>query len=81
MTPYPVARRIHCCQSIRPPDSAKEHIESQLYRAWSSTTGLGLSLEDAPTSGRAFFEIVHPDDRQALSEGRSRAPRDRTDVF
>ena len=48
---------------------------------WSSTTtGLGLSLEEAPTSGRAFFEFVHPDDRPALRETRDRALSDRTDA-
>ena len=47
---------------------------------WFSTTGLGLNLEEAPTSGRAFFELVHPDDRQALGESRARAISDRTDA-
>ena len=47
----------------------------------SSTTGLGLSLEEAPTSGRAFFERVHPDDRAALRENRARAIRDQTDAI
>src|SRR5687768_742973 len=46
----------------------------------SSTTGLGLKLDEAPTSGRAFFEFVHPDDRPAVSETRARALRDRTDA-
>jgi PAS domain S-box-containing protein len=47
---------------------------------WFSTTGLGLNLEEAPTSGRAFFELVHPDDRQAVGESRARAISDRTDA-
>jgi len=46
----------------------------------SSTTGLGLGPEDAPPSGRAFLELVHPDDRAALLETRARALRDRTDA-
>jgi PAS domain S-box-containing protein len=47
---------------------------------WFGTTGLGLKQEEAPTSGRAFFEIVHPDDRQLLGETRDRAIRARTDT-
>jgi len=47
---------------------------------WSSTTGLGVRQEEAPPNGRAFFELVHPDDRQALSDSRDRALRDRTDA-
>jgi PAS domain S-box-containing protein len=47
---------------------------------WLGTTGLGLKPEDAPTSGRAFFDLVHPDDRQALGVNRDRALRDRTDA-
>jgi PAS domain S-box-containing protein len=46
----------------------------------SGTTGLGLGPEEAPTSGRTFFERVHPDDRHALGETRNRVIRDRTDV-
>jgi PAS domain S-box-containing protein len=53
---------------------------SDVLRWSSSTTGLGLSLEQAPTSGRAFFELVHPDDRLALRETRARALLDRTDA-
>jgi PAS domain S-box-containing protein len=46
----------------------------------SSTTGLGLNRDRAPTSGRAFLELVHPEDRSALQELRARAIRDRTDA-
>ena len=47
---------------------------------WSSETGLGLSPEEAPASGRAFFEHVHPDDRSALGEIRDRALREGADA-
>jgi PAS domain S-box-containing protein len=47
----------------------------------SSTTGLGVSVEEGPTSGRAFFELVHPEDRSAIREVRTRALRDRTDAI
>jgi PAS domain S-box-containing protein len=47
---------------------------------WSSTTGLGLNPEEAPTSGRAFFELVHPDDRQALGAATDHAMRYKTDI-
>jgi PAS domain-containing protein len=48
---------------------------------WSSTTAAvyGLSPEEAPASGRAFFELVHPDDRQAL-EADDRALREGRDL-
>jgi PAS domain S-box-containing protein len=48
---------------------------------WSGTTGLGMNREQAPTSGRAFFELVHPDDRLAVRETRVRAIRDRIDAI
>ena len=49
---------------------------------WSSgTTGLGLRPEDAPASGHAFMELVHPDDRAALRETRARALCDRIDAI
>jgi PAS domain S-box-containing protein len=48
---------------------------------WSSaTTGLGLDVEEAPTSGSAFLALLHPDDRAAIVEIRERALRDRTDA-
>jgi PAS domain S-box-containing protein len=47
---------------------------------WPGTTGLGLKPEEAPTCGRAFFDLVHPDDRHALGANRDRALRDRTDA-
>jgi PAS domain S-box-containing protein len=47
---------------------------------WSSETGLGLRPEEAPASGRAFFEHVHPDDRSTLGEIRDRALREGTDA-
>lgn len=49
---------------------------------WSGTTALtfGLSPEHVPTTGRAFIELVHPDDRQALAENHDRAIRDRRDI-
>jgi PAS domain S-box-containing protein len=49
---------------------------------WSDTTALafGLSREQAPKSGREFFALVHPDDRQALTEASQRAIRERTDL-
>ena len=40
----------------------------------------GMSPKDVPTTGRAFFELVHPDDRQSLGEATNRAMRDRTDL-
>jgi PAS domain S-box-containing protein len=36
--------------------------------------------EDVPTTGRAFFKLVHPDDRQSLGEATEKAMRDRTDL-
>jgi PAS domain-containing protein len=39
-----------------------------------------MSPNDVPTTGRAFFELVHPDDRQSLGEASERAMRDRTDL-
>ena len=49
--------------------------------SWSSTTtGLGLSIEQAPATGRAFLEIVHPDDRGDLLESRERAIREGIDA-
>ena len=49
---------------------------------WVSTTAnaLGLTREGAPTSGRAFMELVHPDDRHALAEHTDRAIRERTNL-
>jgi PAS domain S-box-containing protein len=49
---------------------------------WSSTAAIafGLGPESAPTSGRAFIEIVHPEDRPALASNHERAIRDRLDV-
>lgn len=49
---------------------------------WSSTTALafGLSPDKAPMSGRAFFELIHPDDRQSLAATADRAIRDRRDI-
>lgn len=48
---------------------------------WSSiTTGLGITGEDAPTSGRAFFDFVHPDDQPALRDTRDRATREGVDA-
>ena len=48
---------------------------------WSSTTAsmFGLSPEEAPATGHAFFELVHPDDREAL-EADDRALREGTDL-
>ena len=50
---------------------------------WSTATVLahGLTLETVPTSGRAAFELVHPDDRQHHQEVCDRAIRDGTDLF
>lgn len=49
---------------------------------WSSTTALafGMKPHEAPSNGREFFELVHPDDRQSLGESTARAIRDRTDL-
>ena len=49
---------------------------------WVSTTAhaLGLTRETAPTTGRAFIEFVHSDDRSALAEKTDRAIRERTDL-
>jgi PAS domain S-box-containing protein len=49
---------------------------------WSSTTALafGLKAENAPTSGRAFIELVHPEDRQALTEASHEAIRAGTEL-
>jgi PAS domain S-box-containing protein len=40
----------------------------------------GVDPKDVPTTGRAFFELVHSDDRQALGEASESAMRDRTDL-
>src|SRR6478752_7367710 len=47
---------------------------------WCSTTAhaFGLTPETAPRTGRAFFALVHPEDRSALGERADRAIRDRT---
>jgi PAS domain S-box-containing protein len=49
---------------------------------WFSTTALayGLSPESLPTNGRAFLELIHPEDRQSLAEAMDRAIRSRTDL-
>jgi PAS domain S-box-containing protein len=49
---------------------------------WSSTTAVafGMQPENAPTNGREFIELVHPDDRRALAENHDRAIRDRKDI-
>jgi PAS domain S-box-containing protein len=49
---------------------------------WSTATVLahGLTRETLPTSGRAAFELVHPDDRQHHQEVCDRAIRDGTDL-
>jgi PAS domain S-box-containing protein len=49
---------------------------------WVSSTAhaFGLTRETAPTTGRAFIELVHPDDRPALGEHTDRAIRERTDL-
>jgi PAS domain S-box-containing protein len=56
------------------------HVETDVL-TWTSTTGLGLTPAEAPTTGRAFFEFVHPDDRQALAEARDHAIRTETDFI
>ncbi len=43
---------------------------------WSHTTEVGLNLEDAPTSGRAFLARVHPDDRAGLGAATGRSMHD-----
>ena len=50
---------------------------------WSTATVLahGLTPGTVPTSGRAAFELVHPDDRQHHQEVCDRAIRDGTDLF
>jgi two-component system NarL family sensor kinase len=50
---------------------------------WSTATvrAHGLTPETVPTSGRAAFELVHPDDRQHHQEMCDRAIRDGTDLF
>jgi PAS domain S-box-containing protein len=40
----------------------------------------GVSAEDVPTTSRAFFELVHPDDRVSLGEATARAIRDHKDL-
>ena len=40
----------------------------------------GLSPESLPVNGRAFIALIHPDDRQALTETTERAIRARTDL-
>jgi PAS domain S-box-containing protein len=49
---------------------------------WSSTTALafGLTPDNAPRTGRAFFELVHPDDRPALGEDCDRAIHEGTEL-
>lgn len=54
---------------------------SDVLTWWSRTTGLGMTRAEAPTSGCAFFDLVHPDDRSAVKETRARAIRDRTDAI
>ena len=50
---------------------------------WSGTTALafGLDAEHAPTTGTRFFELVHPDDRPAVSRACDEAIRDRTELL
>ena len=50
---------------------------------WSTATVLahGLTPETVPTSGRAAFELVHPDDRQHHQEACDRAIREGADLF
>ena len=50
---------------------------------WSAATVLahGLTPGTVPMSGRAAFELVHPDDRQHHQEVCDRAIRDGTDLF
>jgi PAS domain S-box-containing protein len=49
---------------------------------WSSTTPLafGLTPDQAPKNGRAFFELVHPGDRHAIGESCNQAIRERRDL-
>jgi len=50
---------------------------------WSTATVLahGLTPETVPTTGRAAFALVHPDDRQHHQEVCDRAIRDGADLF
>jgi PAS domain S-box-containing protein len=50
---------------------------------WSTATvhAHGLTPETVPTSGRAAFELVHPDDRQHHQEACNRAIREGADLF
>jgi PAS domain S-box-containing protein len=45
---------------------------------WASVFRIGP--EDVPTTGRAFFELVHPEDRQSLGNATERAMRERIDL-
>ena len=51
--------------------------------SWSNATVLahGLTPGTVPTSGRAAFELVHPDDRQHHQEVCDRAIRNGTELF
>jgi len=53
-------------------DSATDRV------TWSETLApvFGLTPDEAPTTGEAFFSLIHPDDRQALADSVARTIRD-----